>query len=158
MYSSQPEESTRTRSEAVISIAVVILPFHAFGDSTQLLDGARLAEANRPIQDINVQLLAGPELKLLAHTLGNYYLEFGRNFDGFHEFVLQVLYRPRLRMSNLLSTKKCGNVIDRLEYVEHHIDVRTYVYISIDCLPAPSRNLQISFHRKPFSPRLVAVA
>src|SRR6266576_1990010 len=81
MYSSQPEESTSTSSEAVIPVAIVILPFHAFGDSAQLLDGARLAEANRPVQDINVQLLTGPELKLLAHTLGNDYLEFGRHFD-----------------------------------------------------------------------------
>src|SRR6266851_3056192 len=48
MYSSQREESTSTSSEAVISIPVVILPFHALGDSTQFLDRAWLAESNRP--------------------------------------------------------------------------------------------------------------
>src|SRR5260370_38459856 len=73
MYSSKPEESTRTRSEAVISIAVVILPFHALGDSTQLLDGARLAEANLPILDLNVQFLTGPDRKLTDPIPGAYH-------------------------------------------------------------------------------------
>src|SRR6266853_5302709 len=77
MYSSQPEESTSTSSEAVISVPVVIFPFHAFGDTAKLFDRTWFAEANRPVQDINDQLLARPELKLLAHTFGNDHLEFG---------------------------------------------------------------------------------
>src|ERR1700737_1203932 len=102
--STHPEESTTKRLKPLGVVTIFILPFHAFAHSPQFLDGARLAEANRPVQGINVQLLTGPQLKLFAHTLGNYYLEFGRHFDGFHEYVLQLLYRQRQRMSSSLST------------------------------------------------------
>src|SRR5712691_7028415 len=102
MYSSQPEESTSTNSEAVIAIPVVVLPFHALANSTQVLDRARLAEANRPVQNINVQFLAGPKLKLLAHAFGNDHLKLGGDFNGFHGFVLRLGYRYNWRMSTIL--------------------------------------------------------
>src|SRR6267378_1365810 len=101
--STHPEESTTKRLKPLGVVTVFILPFHTFGDSAQLLDGARLAEANRPVQDINDQLLTRPELKLLTHTLGNDDLEFGRHFDGFHGFALRILYRPRQSMSTIIS-------------------------------------------------------
>ena len=66
MYSSQPEESTRTSSEAVISIPVVILPLHSLGDAAKIFDGSRFTKTNASIEYVNDELLAGLELKLFA--------------------------------------------------------------------------------------------
>src|SRR6266550_2345815 len=112
MYSSQPEESTSTSSEAVIAIAVVILPLHSFGDPTQLLDRARLAVVDAPVHHINEEFLAGQEVKFFADSLRDDDLKFWGNLYFLHlatfshkhsidgKIVCQVVYRSRIRMTS----------------------------------------------------------
>src|SRR5712672_504927 len=75
--STHPEESTTKRLKPLGVITILVLPLHAFGNSFQFSDGARLAELDGSVQDVNIQLLTRFQLKLLANALGNDHLKFG---------------------------------------------------------------------------------
>src|SRR6266849_6634423 len=100
MYSSQPEESTRASSEAVISIPVVVLPLHALGDPAKVFDGSGLTKANASVQYVNDEFLTRLELKLYTHTLGDDDLELRRYFHGFQGFALTSILSISARHVN----------------------------------------------------------
>jgi hypothetical protein len=77
MYSSHPEESTRTGSETVGVVTVVVLPFHLLRCAAEFSDIARRVKTNGSIQSVDVELLAGLEPEAFADLLRDYDLEFG---------------------------------------------------------------------------------
>src|SRR5580704_4462982 len=72
------------RSESFGVVTVFFLPFHAFGDASEVLNGARFGETNSPLKDVDIQFLAGLELEFFPYTFRNDNLEFGRNLHGIH--------------------------------------------------------------------------
>src|SRR5208337_1613253 len=103
MYSTQPEESTTTRSEALGVITVFVLPLHALGDAAKFLDGAGALEADGAVQDVDLEFLAGLQLQGLSNRFGNDNLKLGRNFDRIHSKLQSLVYRLQNRMSIYLS-------------------------------------------------------
>jgi hypothetical protein len=94
MYSSQPEESTTTGSEAVCAVTVGIFPLEAFGDAAKIFDGVRAVKADSAIEDIDLKFLAGLESEFAANVFGDYDLKFWGNLDGDHGVgLLRICYR-----------------------------------------------------------------
>src|SRR6266404_1505729 len=95
-YSSQPEESSITESEAFCVVSVVILPLHPLRNSTKLFDGSRPLQTDNIVQAINVQLLSRLEFQRLANLLRYDHLEFWRHFHHFHccAFSLAIVSIP----------------------------------------------------------------
>src|SRR5579859_840936 len=83
-YSSQPEESTSTRSEAVVTVTIVVFPLHPFGDSRKVANVARSMDSDGPIENVDLQFLTRRELQLLANRFRDHQLKFWGQFYGFH--------------------------------------------------------------------------
>src|SRR5713101_1494138 len=54
IYSSHPEESTRTGSETLRVVTIGVLPFHPLRHPSQILDRTRSIHTNCSIQEINL--------------------------------------------------------------------------------------------------------
>ena len=81
-------------------VTIFILPFHAFGHTAELLDGARPSEANDAIDDIDLKLLARLQLQGLADFLWNDDLIFGETVTtSMLASVWQRSYRSMNRMT-----------------------------------------------------------
>src|SRR5205807_9263669 len=77
--STHPEASTTKRLKPLGVVTIFILPFHTLCHSSEFFDRPWFAESNCPVQDVNVQFLPRPELKLFTDSLGNDDLKFRRN-------------------------------------------------------------------------------
>src|ERR1700747_1397744 len=84
MYSSHPEESTTTASEALGMVTIIVFPLHPLSCAAQLLYGAGAMQANRSIEYIRLQLLPWLELELLPKPLWNHHLIFRRDLYHLH--------------------------------------------------------------------------
>src|SRR5947207_8065507 len=102
-YSSQPEESTSTGSEAIIAIPVVIFPLRAFDYSAQFCDRPWLTESNRSVHDVDVQFLTRLQLKLFSHLLAIHNLKFRGNLHCLHDRTHEKFIDRPLRMSISIS-------------------------------------------------------
>lgn len=99
MYSSQPDESTRTGSEALAVVTIIFFPFDAFGGAAEFFYGTRTVQVNGAVENVDLKLQTRRKRKLLPNLFRYDDLKFWGNLDSFHRPPYDRYYRYELRMS-----------------------------------------------------------
>src|SRR5260221_2769075 len=75
-YSSQPDESTRTSSEPLGVVTIVVLPLHSLRDAAEVFDGTRAMHPDRTVKNIDLQGFSRLQFELLPNFLRYHHLKF----------------------------------------------------------------------------------